>query len=107
MKVRRTIHYTSLNEVAGKMDFEVEIGANLYPAESMVRYYDDGSGYPGAPAFAEITSVWVSAIHGEFGTVRRIKRNEEWFVVADAIANNIVSDMSEKYENEILESQND
>jgi len=38
---------------------EIEIEYDYNPEEPMVRYYSDGSGYPGSPAYFEITHVKV------------------------------------------------
>ena len=46
-------------EEVGRSSLEVEIDYKAYPAEPMVRYYPDGSGYPGCPAHAELQAVRV------------------------------------------------
>lgn len=43
----------------------VDIRYAICPAEPMVRYYSDGSGYPGAPAYIEDFEVTVVEVDGE------------------------------------------
>lgn len=38
-------------------DILFEVSFEYYPEEKMVRYYKDGSGYPGSPASIEIVDV--------------------------------------------------
>lgn len=40
---------------------KLEIDYNFYPGEPMVRYYPDGSGYPGSPDEVEIEAVMVKS----------------------------------------------
>jgi hypothetical protein len=44
---------------------EFEIEWELTPGEPMVRYYPDGSGYPGSPAMAEPIGVKITAAWGD------------------------------------------
>jgi hypothetical protein len=44
-------------------DAEVEIAYNYEPGEPMVRYYSDGSGYPGSPDHAEFALSSISEIN--------------------------------------------
>lgn len=84
----------------GAMELELIITSHCYPAEPMVRYYNDGSGYPGAPAFAEIISVEVTRAYGEFGAVNR----NDWFVDLDRLATDYVDANSEEFTNMVLEN---
>ena len=38
---------------------EVDLSYDFYPGEPMVRYYSDGSGYPGSPPHIDLTGVHV------------------------------------------------
>lgn len=44
--------------------FDFEITGNCWRGEPMVRYYPDGSGYPGSPPVAEIVDISLEVIHG-------------------------------------------
>lgn len=47
----------------GRMDFTVAVGFSVIPGEPMVRYYPDGSGYPGSPPeIGSIDSVEVEEV---------------------------------------------
>lgn len=99
--IRTEEYYCTIN--LGAMELEIVITAHCYPAEPMVRYYRDGSGYPGAPAFAEIVSVEVLWALGDFGSRQRTEGNE-WFKDLDRLAGDEVEAHSEAYCNAILEN---
>jgi len=61
---------------------EVEIEWNLTEGEPMVRYYPDGSGYPGSPPEAEIQNVRVTALY--FGDEDLVRNRPDWFESLDA-----------------------
>jgi len=86
----------------GTMELELVITSHCYPAEPMVRFYRDGSGYPGAPAYAEIISVEVTRAYGEFGAVTR--NNRGWFNDLDYLAFEYVDEHSEEFTNMVLEN---
>lgn len=108
MTVRTEGIYAELEEVEvpgiGCCSLDVEIQAHVYPAEPMVRYYRDGSGYPGAPAYAEIISVKVLDITTDVVTYIRKGGDPAAFEKANEAARDYVDKHSEKYENMILES---
>ena len=71
--------------VAYNSNLEVNVEFDLNAAEPMVRYYPDGSGYPGCPASCEINEVFVTKY---WSNNTEIFRNEkpEWFEILDKIA---------------------
>jgi len=59
------------------MDIEFTVDATLWPGEPMVRYYPDGSGYPGSPDEWEgrvSHLITVDAVHDD-GTVVPVTRS--------------------------------
>lgn len=101
MKIRTEELYYSF--YLGAMELEVIVRAHVYPAEPMVRYYRNGDGYPGAPAYAEIVRVWVICVHGEFGSRKR-KQGDGWFKDLDRLADNHIEKNLEEFENMVLQS---
>ena len=81
------------------------IKANCVPAEPMVRYYRDGSGYPGSPAYAELVSVHVLKFHcSDRTSVERSVKNNDWFECLDSIARNyVINNFDSLYEPDLLE----
>jgi hypothetical protein len=75
---------TSVNIGKSEIEVLVLVTADCLPAELMVRYYKDGSGYPGCPASVEITGLTALAATGAYGKVLRTPKNEEWFLVLDS-----------------------
>ena len=63
-------HTVDLFEEFG-CEVEVELTFDVCPGEPMVRYYKDGSGYPGSPATAELREVKVVSVLGEVGETYR------------------------------------
>ena len=41
-------------------NLEIEVEGNYYPEEHEVRYYKDGSGYPGSPSEFEIQNIKIT-----------------------------------------------
>jgi len=83
--------YTEIKlEALGKQSsLYVEVEFDATPGEPMVRYYPDGSGYPGSPPNAELTGVRVLSwdIDGEIR-----KRGDPWlWKELDRIAIEIIS----------------
>lgn len=76
-----------------------EVTADVSPAEPMVTYYPDGSGYPGAPAQCEVTDVRVLSI----GDTKR-RGHEDWFQLADQIVAAWVEDHHQAVEDEVFEA---
>ncbi len=52
----RGFHYVE----ASLDDLPVMLQCEYDPGEHEVRYYKDGSGHPGSPAYAEVVGVWVA-----------------------------------------------
>lgn len=42
---------------------EIDVGFNYYPGEPEIRYYSDGSGYPGLPAYIEIVDIYHQTVN--------------------------------------------
>lgn len=80
-------HYIglTLEEVLEIYCLEVEVEFDANPGEPMVRYYPDGSGYPGSPPEVEITKVTVLEVTDENGTLARqsLSNPTYWDCVAD------------------------
>lgn len=66
MKSERITTMATIDEIGPNQSqgLEIAITWELTPAEPMVRYYPDGSGYPGSPATAEPIEVEVTAWWG-------------------------------------------
>lgn len=80
-----------------------ELIATCYPYEPMVRYYPDGSGYPGSPAYAELDTVRALFFYLSDGTrVSRTAKNDAWFKVADEVVAQYVNDNFEDFEDDLL-----
>jgi hypothetical protein len=76
----------------GRSSLEVAVDYCATPEEPMVRYYSDGSGYPGCPAEAELLDVSVTRwdtsteeryrgdhwIWGELDEMARVAIEREW-----------------------------
>ncbi len=62
-------------ELGHASSLDVEIGYEASPAEPMVEYYRDGSGYPGSPPAAKVLSTHVG--RWDVGDERR-KRGDGW-----------------------------
>lgn len=83
---------------------DLDIEAIVYPGEPMVRYYPDGSGYPGSPPEVEIVAVTVTAYGSadwETG-IGRVHR-PDWFELLDRIVFDYVMEHEDRYRDEILE----
>ena len=79
---------------------EIIICGTAYEGEPMVRYYPDGSGYPGSPPTFEVDHVIVEEAWGEDWVAVRFDF-PEWFEWLDAVALQIILDRN--LENELLE----
>jgi len=55
---------------------EVTLQVKLYPGEPMVRYYPDGSGYPGSPPEAEVVRVLVDGVWAFDGHEVKLTREQ-------------------------------
>lgn len=71
-------------EEFGPMGIEADVDVVVYPGEPMVRYYADGSGYPGSPTEIEVRGVTVTEV---CGYNYQLKRNErpDWFKDLDRL----------------------
>jgi hypothetical protein len=78
---------TTLEELGrgGSVQLEVDLEVEYLPGEKMVRYYADGSGYPGSDAEAEIVGCRVLEITGDTYRFERSER-PEYFAILDEIA---------------------
>lgn len=81
----------------------VQIDCCIYPEEKQVRYYRDGSGYPGSPAFVEFNSLWVTDYDNGYGVVNRTLSNDKWFDILDAY----VAMFEDHFATQILERECD
>lgn len=61
---------------------EASLDVKVYPGEPMVRYYADGSGYPGSPPEAELRNVHIEGVWHLTGD--EIKLNKEWGMILEA-----------------------
>ena len=62
------------------LTIEATLHFDVSPGEPMVRYYPDGSGYPGSPPIVELTGITVDSIEGEDTALTRSSCPElfEW-----------------------------
>ena len=81
---------------------EVEIDYDYTPGEPMVRYYADGSGYPGSDPYFEVTCVTVLKYTTDTHEFNREDR-PDWFKALDEIALNFCQE-SEYVKESLLES---
>lgn len=92
-------------EEAGKgqqVYVEFELHGELDPGEPMVRYYPDGSGYPGSLPYVEYHSCFVTRIIGENYDYKRRDR-PDYFELLDKIVDRIVMADLDHYERWMLE----
>jgi hypothetical protein len=84
---------TTLEELgkSAAVDVEVEIELDVLLGEPMVRYYPDGSGYPGHPTAVEIVACDVTEITGAGYSFRRSER-PEYFELLDEVILRIVQE---------------
>lgn len=67
----------------------VDVSFKYYPEEKMVRYYPDGSGYPGCDAYFELNSVKVLNYSNDVEDIDREDSSGD-FAVWDRIAYRLV-----------------
>lgn len=70
---------------------ECEVEFDFTPPEPQVRYYPDGSGYPGSPAQAHLVSVLVLSVDYEDRVLLR-ESDPKQFAIFDAIAYDEIDD---------------
>jgi len=66
------------------MSIEAAIFFDYQPGEPEVRYYADGSGYPGAPPTCEFIGICTEAVEGDGYKVDGIS-HPDWFELLDDI----------------------
>lgn len=82
-----------------------DVTGTAHPGEPMVRYYRDGSGYPGSPPEFELESVYCTEAWGETWEYTRRER-PDWFEFLDKIIEHrLLGDCD--YERECLERLSD
>lgn len=81
------------------VEWEIELGPTIVefvatfwyrPGEPMVRYYPDGSGYPGSPPDCEYCSVEVHRIVGETYEYNREEKSD-WFLLLDQLVDDMIN----------------
>lgn len=85
---------------------EVRVEYDWDAPEPMVRYYPDGSGYPGSPGGCEMTSWTVTEYSNGDVTVRRAER-PDWFAWLDGVVERCMLADEDKYNEEICEWHGD
>lgn len=92
---------TTLDVLGYDSSLEIEVDYSATHGEPMVRYYRDGSGYPGCEPEAELIAVRVT--RWDVGNEQRI-RNDHWvWQLLDKIAHGIVEQEWNAYEYLCLE----
>lgn len=84
-----SIHYyeTELEEFQGRFFATIEIEFEYSPGEALVRYYPDGSGYPGSPPELNIIHVAVTSLSGGGWDKNRLELAESgWLGYVDQLA---------------------
>lgn len=94
----------TLEEVGKNLniELEIEIDYDSNPGEPMVKYYADGSGYPGSDPYFEVTDVKVLKFTTDTHEYNREDR-PDWFLLFDKIVLNMCRD-NEYIESRITES---
>lgn len=75
----------------GNMLLEVTVLFDYYPGEKMVRYYPDGSGYPGSPPECDYRGVIVDSATGADYEVTGITHSD-WFDLLDEIVDAMIAE---------------
>jgi hypothetical protein len=92
MSVFTTVMYETTLEELGKnktLEVEVAIELSVLPGDAAVKYYPEGSGYPGSPTEVEIVGCRVEEICGNgYGVIR--ENRLEYFELLDEIVLRIV-----------------
>lgn len=89
----------------GDLSLEIELEYDFNPGEPMVRYYPDGSGYPGCSPSAELVSVTVTLC--DMANEQR-KRCDHWMWRAmDTLATELVNRDWDCFEEKCIEDAND
>ena len=93
-------YYVTLEELGHGSSLEVQILYEYTPGEPMVRYYPDGSGYPGSPPDVEFISCHVFrwGVWNSFVTIDERKRDSSWvWESLDRIAERIIRERWEHF----------
>lgn len=91
-----SIHYyeTELEEFQDRFFATVEIEFEYSPGEPMVRYYPDGSGYPGSPPELNVIRVVVTRLSNDSWDKNRQELEESgWADYLDKLAFDEVSSL--------------
>ena len=86
-----------------QLSVDVQLIYDFDPGEPMVRYYPDGSGYPGSPAYCEIVDIYVQAVYDCDGDKRTRKECGDWLPAITEIIRDIIFSNIEHYEERCLE----
>jgi len=97
--------YITLEEIgkSEQLSADVQLIYDYEPGEPMVRYYPDGSGYPGSPAYVEIVDIYVCAIYDHDGDKRTRKEIGDWMPVVRKLVEEVIYGDIERYEEMCLE----
>lgn len=91
-----------LEELGFDSSLEVEVKYDFQPCEPMVRYYPDGSGYPGCSSSAEWTFINVTV--WRVGEETRYRTDHWIWDALDKIAEAVIErDWHERYEEQCLQ----
>lgn len=73
---------------------EIKVNYTYYPEEPMVRYYPDGSGYPGAPASVEIEVISIKINNVETEVNNNDQNFYNWFeTISESIETSIIEEI--------------
>lgn len=99
----------TLDDLGYQSSLNVIIEYLAQPAEPMVRYLPDGSGYPGCPSSAELLGVHVTSwIVGDEVRLPSVLNDDRKWSVLEAIARKVVvKQWSSMFEDMCLEDAND
>ena len=81
---------------------EVDVSFDVTQPEPMVRYYPDGSGYPGCDGEFEWTEFTVTRYTSQKRTMGRCKKHKEFFEFLDREAQKII-EQNERWQEHVLE----
>lgn len=88
------------------MTIEAQVVAWYEPGEPMVRYYPDGSGYPGSPPEMTIERIEAYRITGETYDYQR-SDNPDWFDLLDDILNGMIDALQDRLIEEAFDNVSD
>ena len=80
------------------ISLEVDVDYDYSPEEPMVRYYPDGSGYPGCPAYFEFVNFHVTEYNNyDDDLIVKRSQNPSFFEVLDKIAEKHILEREDYY----------